>query len=95
MPIFDYKCDTCGEVIEEYVHRFDAEVTCKSCNKVMRKLYNGINVVFDGNMNGGDRGKKIQSKNNSLKDKYAGYSYEQESIRQKVTKQVDEKISKL
>lgn len=95
MPIFDYKCDDCSIVVEEYVHKFDDIVNCKTCNKPMRKLYNGINVVFEGNMNGGDRGRKVQSKNNALKDMHAGYSYEQESIRQKVSKQVNEKINKV
>jgi len=38
MPMFDYRCDHCKIVAEEYVKRYDDEVTCELCGQKMTKL---------------------------------------------------------
>jgi len=46
MPIFDYKCRSCGRKIkDEFVHRYDDIVKCKQCHSTMSKLVpTGINA---------------------------------------------------
>jgi hypothetical protein len=48
----------------------------------------------DRSRDGKDLGKVTKEKNESLKDKWSGYSYEQQSIREKVSKMTNEKIQK-
>lgn len=38
MPIFDYRCDKCKKVVEEFVKRHDDIVICDSCGNAMTKL---------------------------------------------------------
>lgn len=40
MPIFEYKCDKCGEVFEKLVSKSDAKVECEKCGskKVDKQL---------------------------------------------------------
>jgi putative FmdB family regulatory protein len=38
MPIFDYRCDTCKKVVEEFVKRHDDVVVCEECGNAMVKL---------------------------------------------------------
>lgn len=38
MPMFDYKCDNCKVVAEEYVRRYDDRVICSKCGREMIKL---------------------------------------------------------
>lgn len=40
MPIFEYKCQECGEEFEELVYGQNPDVTCVKCNskKVKKKL---------------------------------------------------------
>jgi hypothetical protein len=44
-------------------------------------------------MDSKDPGKVIQEKNEKLKAMHAGYKYEQQSIREKVTQHVQKKLS--
>lgn len=95
MPLYDYKCMECGEVEEVLIeiNEINVERLCKRCNGIMKKLITKnfhikCGVVFDGR----SRGKVIKEKNETLKKKYAGYAYEHQSLRDKVTKEVQKKL---
>ena len=46
MPIYEYKCQDCGQVSELLVLRKDEEVSCKSCNSQnLEKLISAHNTV--------------------------------------------------
>lgn len=39
MPIFEYKCENCGKVIEVFVKSNDDKApTCEDCKKDMKKI---------------------------------------------------------
>lgn len=38
MPIFNYRCDACKTVIEEFVKKHDEIVCCQTCGSAMIKL---------------------------------------------------------
>lgn len=40
MPIFDYRCNACKKVVEEFVKQHDDIVTCSNCGSAMQKLLN-------------------------------------------------------
>jgi putative FmdB family regulatory protein len=99
MPLYDFKCDNCGHK-EEDVFRHSSQLDdpeiCKSCNTIMRRLFpKGTHSVIDGKMDHTSIGKKIKEKNEQVKAKFAGYSYEQASIKEKVTKMVNDKIGNI
>jgi hypothetical protein len=69
---------------------------CEHCKKPLQRQF-PLNVHItgiDGSKDGKDLGKVTQEKNESLKKKFEGYSYEQQSIRDKVSKMANEKIQK-
>ena len=40
MPIFDYKCPSCGRKEKDvFVHKFDETVKCKQCHANMSRLF--------------------------------------------------------
>ena len=46
MPLFEYKCPTCGNGFEELVKKYDDEVFCPECGSLCQKNYNG--TMFSG-----------------------------------------------
>jgi putative FmdB family regulatory protein len=49
MPIYEYKCQDCGQINELLVLRKDEEVSCKSCNSQnLEKLISAHNTVGSG-----------------------------------------------
>jgi putative FmdB family regulatory protein len=39
MPIYDYKCDDCGEeLLDEFQHSYDVYAICSKCKKPMRRV---------------------------------------------------------
>lgn len=53
MPLFDYKCPSCGKKQTLLVKTYDQTINCPDCNAVMEKDYSG-------NVTGG-LGKKTSS----------------------------------
>lgn len=47
MPIFDYKCDECGEVIEKLTSQIMQSTIC-TCGGIMWKQFSIPNVYLDG-----------------------------------------------
>jgi putative FmdB family regulatory protein len=39
MPIYDFKCTTCGKKQEEFVHQWEEEVLCPKCKTAMERLF--------------------------------------------------------
>jgi len=89
-------CDTCGEIVEAPPSYFNSiEHKCPSCEDGILCnidiIHTAPNFVLDGSWNGKDRSKIIMEKNEQLKRKNAGYSYEQKSIKEKTTKALQDK----
>ena len=45
MPVFDYKCPTCGTVTDAFVHKHDDLVQCPECLVSMVKIYTSFPQV--------------------------------------------------
>jgi putative FmdB family regulatory protein len=46
MPIYEYKCQDCGQINELLVLRIDEEVSCKSCDSQnLEKLISAHNTM--------------------------------------------------
>lgn len=49
MPTYEYRCDTCGTVIEAVQGFHDAPLReCPNCHGALRKLFGNVGVVFKG-----------------------------------------------
>ena len=91
------KCDSCEEEVEAPVSYF-SEVgnKCPSCEGGILKVQHftrndAPHFILDGSWDGKDRSKIIMEKNRQLKDRNAGYSHEQQSIKEKTTRALQEK----
>jgi putative FmdB family regulatory protein len=50
MPIYEYKCQDCGQINEVLVLKKDEEVSCTSCNSQnLEKLISAHNTVGSSN----------------------------------------------
>lgn len=54
MPVFEYKCDACGKVFDEYVKKSDDEVFCPACKARARKNLSGKMWTATGKTCGGN-----------------------------------------
>jgi len=48
MPIFEYRCRTCGHEFEELVGRADTEVACPVCEAATEKLFSSFAAAVGG-----------------------------------------------
>lgn len=48
MPIFDYKCHSCGSKEERMVKKHDDEVLCSECSHIMDKQISAPSFVLNG-----------------------------------------------
>ena len=46
MPMFDYRCDPCGVLLEEFVKKHDDVVLCPECSIAMVKLLSPFRFQF-------------------------------------------------
>ena len=87
MPIYEYECESCGKVIENWQHFSDAPlITCESCGGNLHKLIShstfhlkgsGWYVTDYGGKNGGDKAlakSKTSPDKKDKKDKKTGSS---------------------
>jgi len=91
-----YKCDKCGEEVEAPPSYFiQRDHRCFSCLGTLKKLEKEIksapHFILDGSWDGKDRSRIIKEKNEQLKRKNSGYEHEQQSIKEKTTKALQEK----
>lgn len=91
-----WKCEKCDEEIEAEISYFQENLTCPTCkegilyNPCSRQVNQSSSFKIDGVWNGGNVGKKIQEKNEQLKKRHEGYSYENQNLREKINKQTQE-----
>ncbi len=101
MPLYRFKCvnTACkqyNEITERYVFNPSDIVKCDICNKNLLKIFplsfhvKGVEREVDGK----DLGKVTQEKNEKLKQKWSGYSYEEQNLRKKVNKMAEERLKK-
>ena len=95
MPLYDYKCPKCAHK-EIDVFRWNTNLEsaehCPKCGIAMVRLFpKNTHVEIDGTFDSKDVGKTIQEKNEKLKEKNAGMSYESESIKNKTMRIAQEK----
>jgi putative FmdB family regulatory protein len=49
MPLYDFKCPTCGKVIELLVNRGEPDrLLCPDCNELMDKQIGAVSIQFKG-----------------------------------------------
>jgi predicted RNA-binding Zn-ribbon protein involved in translation (DUF1610 family) len=95
-----YICEQCGEIVSAEIAWLEVNAfTCPSCNgvhylvnKCLKNEKAGWHVKIDGVFDGVPIGKKIREKNEQVKKHFAGYSYEQNSIKEKVNGMVNERL---
>lgn len=46
MPMFNYRCDKCGDIVEKFVKRYDVVVECEECGEKRVKLFSGYRYTF-------------------------------------------------
>jgi len=50
MPIYKYRCESCGNVVEVFQKINDDPLeTCETCGGELKKMIGNIGVVFKGN----------------------------------------------
>jgi len=49
MPLYEYRCDDCNNVSEEYrpFNQYRENIPCKSCGKTARKILSVANIQDD------------------------------------------------
>jgi len=102
MPLYSYKCinPSCKEydIIVEKIQgvHIHGILLCEQCQGLLQRSFpKSLHVVGVGKeKDGKDLGKVTKEKNESLKKKWAGYSYEEQNIRKKVTKMAEEKTGR-
>jgi len=97
MPLYDFKCDNCKFIRKDiYVSlvKRDEVVACPHCGRPMYKLVSIFHLKKGTSVDGKDPGKVIEEKNIQLKKKWGGYKHEEQKLRDKINKKVEEKLSK-
>ncbi|MCK9541094.1 MAG: hypothetical protein M0R03_03590 [Novosphingobium sp.] len=86
-------CSNCNEEFLASVEYFLNNSKCPTCSSELQltTLQSSHHVVIDGVWDSQDRSKVIVEKNEQLRKRYAGYSYEQQSIKEKVNKMAKKK----
>ena len=83
-------CNTCDKEFEATLDYFEDNPKCPDCKEYLELLpiNDTHSFVFDGKWNGKPLGKMVRDRNEQLKKKNEGYSYETPStLSEKVTKQ--------
>jgi predicted nucleic acid-binding Zn ribbon protein len=99
MPLYNFKCFNIN--CELYntdklicVSNKDNELICEKCGEALHRVFpTSTHIVsVGGSKDGKDIGKVNKEKNDSLKKKWSGYSYEEQNLRNKVTQMADKVI---
>lgn len=82
------KCDNYEKIVKRIIKGLSEKQYCSLCGEELRKIFN-FQGRIDMKKGTRDVGKIIQEKNESLKKKWTSYSYEQQSLREKITNTVN------
>ena len=92
MPIFDFICPDCGIVLDNYYVRKSIP-KCKKCGKIMcQKFPMSVHTKIGSVVDSTDVGKRIKEKNTRLKKRESGYAHEEQNLRKKMNKMVEDKM---
>ncbi|MFA5394964.1 MAG: hypothetical protein WC346_02990 [Methanogenium sp.] len=99
MPLYDFRCSKCPQRDIDVLLKADELSThvrtCSVCGAQMIALFpTALHTKIDSTIDSRDRGKVVTEKNKKLKKRHAGYEHEEQNLRKKITKQVNEKIAK-
>lgn len=97
MPIFDFKCKSCGTVERDIlVSKQDpTPQLCTGCGDDMDKIFpKSVHTKVGTSVDGKDVGKVVQQKNEQLKKQYGGYSYEEQNMRKHVESMAIDRMNK-
>ena len=49
MPIYSYKCESCGEIFDRLVKSGEnGKVLCVHCNSITRRVFSPVGIIFKG-----------------------------------------------
>jgi putative FmdB family regulatory protein len=49
MPIYSYKCESCGEIFDRLVKSGEnGKVLCIHCNSVTKRVFSPVGIIFKG-----------------------------------------------
>ena len=49
MPIYSYKCESCGEIFDRLVKPGEnGKVLCVHCNSITRRVFSPVGIIFKG-----------------------------------------------
>jgi len=49
MPIYEYKCENCNSIFEEFQNANDKPLTkCKKCGGKLKKIFSPAGIIFKG-----------------------------------------------
>jgi len=92
MAVYDYRCtnqdcELYNKEVEYYVDSISQKVVCPTCSNVLQRLFPLIVHIKGGGkeVDGKDLGLVTKEKNEALKKKHSGYSYEEQNLRKKIT----------
>lgn len=101
MPLYRYRCSNsnCKHYdadIEYFVKNINDEIICKECSTALIRQFPQVLHAKDikGSLDNKDLGKVTQEKNEALKKRWSGYSYEEQNVRKAVSKMAEDKIKK-
>lgn len=90
-------CNTCDKTFEATLDYFEDNPKCPDCKEYLELLpiNDAHSFIFDGKWNGKSIGKMVRDRNEQLKKKNEGYSYENpQSLSEKITDQHADRKSK-
>lgn len=95
MPCYDFACTRCATVSENVVvTSSDQTVVCFVCGAPMERLFpTSFHTKIGVGLDGRNRGKVVQEKNERLKKMHAGYSGEEQNMRKEISEQIKKKVS--
>jgi hypothetical protein len=92
MPIFDFVCPDCDIALKNYCVRKTLP-KCSRCGKYMCKAFPlSVHTKIGSVVDSKDVGKRIKEKNDRLKKRESGYAHEEQNLRKKMNKMVEEKM---
>jgi hypothetical protein len=100
MPLFDFRCSKCSQRDRDVLLKASEDIVtyvrkCSVCGAQMIALFpTALHTKIDKVVDSKDRSKIVTEKNKKLKKLHAGYEHEEQNLRKKINKKVQEKLAK-